>query len=72
MVKKAVNTERTQLVRTTKNCVGYILFHTQWRSVSGTTPVLFWIRSVLGMEKNFSVTALLYGLPLLDIDGVIP
>ena len=31
-----------------------------------------WIHSILRIEKKFSANALSYGLPCLDVDGVMP
>ena len=45
--QKQGRNELPQFVRTTQKStyVGNIQFYAEWRSVSGATPVLLWIRS---------------------------
>ena len=42
------------------------------RASSYPESLTLWIHSVLRIEKKFSAKALSYGLPRLDIDGVMP
>ena len=42
------------------------------RASSYPESLTLWIYSVLSMEKKFSAKALSYGLPRLDIDGIMP
>ena len=42
------------------------------RASSYPESFTLWIHSVLSMEKKFSAKALSYGLPRLDMDGVMP
>lgn len=42
------------------------------RASSYPESLTLWIHSVLRIEKKFLAKALSYGLPRLDIDGVMP
>ena len=48
--------------------------YSDMRRLASSYPVslTLWMHSVLRIEKKFSANALSYGLPRLDIDGVMP